>query len=230
MIVIVWKEREATLVTLGDAISSFLDDPDPTTAGCRPADKDDFRTRRKWLLLTLSTNVTQKYEPKKYRWFRAASLRRWAICIVLCLITLITAGILLGIGLRHNELHSTSFSYLWNLGFGAVSAELFITPLNYPGSGGLLANVFVANSPQLILSFLYLNYNGLFTCMLLASEWSGFAHERKYLRVTSPVGKKRSSYRVAARLCRAPHFKPHELRFLQPYINFWTRTSSCEAR
>lgn len=112
MIVIVWKEREATLITLSDAISSFLDDPDSTTAGCRPADKDDFRTRRKWLFLTLSTNVTQKYEPKKYRWFRAASLRRWAICIVLCLITLITASILLGIGLRHNELHSTSFSYL----------------------------------------------------------------------------------------------------------------------
>lgn len=109
----------------------FLNDPNFIIAGCRFADKDDFRTKRKWLLLIFSTNVTQKYELKKYRWFRAASLRRWTICIVLCLITLITADILLNIGLRHNEFHSTSFLYCWNLEFEVVFAELLITSLNY---------------------------------------------------------------------------------------------------
>lgn len=192
MIITVWKERAGTLVTLGDAISSFLNDPDSATAGCCLADKDDFKTRN-WYLLT---SVTKKYVPKRYSWFRAASLRRWAICNVLCLITLITASILLSMGLKSGSLRSKDFSHLRKLGFGAVTSESLVFSMDRPGAGGLLANVFVANSPQVILSFLYLNYNGLFTCMLLASEWSGFAHERKYLRVTSPVGKQRSSYRL----------------------------------
>ena len=56
--------------------------------------------------------------------------------------------------------------------------------------------VLVANSPQLLLSFLYFAYNGLWTCMLLAKEWTGYARERKPLRVTSPVGRQRSTYRL----------------------------------
>lgn len=56
--------------------------------------------------------------------------------------------------------------------------------------------ILVANSPQALLSFLFLTYNGLFTCMLLSEEWSGYAHERKPLRVTSPVGEQRSTYRL----------------------------------
>lgn len=192
MIVTVWMERVATFVTLGDAVSSFLDDPDSFTADCCLADKDDFTTR-KW---QLSNIMTKKYVSKRHWWFRAASLKRWVVCNVLCLIALIAASILLHMGL--GSLESKSFSDLRKLGFGAVTSQSLIsTPaLNYPGSGAILANVFVANSPQVILSFIYLNYNGLFTCMLMASEWSGFAHERKFLRVTSPVGKQRSSYRL----------------------------------
>lgn len=48
--------------------------------------------------------------------------------------------------------------------------------------------------PQLLLSFLYLSYNSLFTSMLLAQEWNGYATCRKALRVTSPKGQQRSTY------------------------------------
>lgn len=65
-----------------------------------------------------------------------------------------------------------------------------------PGTGGLLIAILVANSPQVLLSFLYLTYNGIFTCMLLADEWAGYAHDRKPLRVTSPSGSQRSTYRL----------------------------------
>ena len=54
--------------------------------------------------------------------------------------------------------------------------------------------ILLANLPQVILSFLYLTYNSLFTSMLLAKEWSGFAHQSRTLRVTCPVGKQRSTY------------------------------------
>lgn len=185
MMVIVWKEKAATLVTLGDAISSFLQNPDSITAGCFLAGKDDFQTGNSHLL----TIEDKKYLPKRYRWFRAASLTRWAAFHMLCLITLITASILLRLGLSNYLLRIQSFSHLRQLGFGVVTAESLISGMDRLGFDELLATVFVINLSQIILSFLYLIYNGLFTCMLMAFEWSGFAHERKYLRVTSPVEK-----------------------------------------
>ena len=65
---------------------------------------------------------------------------------------------------------------------------------NFRGSGGLLITVLISNSPQLILSFTYLTYNSLFTCMLLGHEWSGYAEKRKTLRVTTAKGQQRSTY------------------------------------
>ena len=67
--------------------------------------------------------------------------------------------------------------------------------LDLSGPSGLFFSIFVANSPQIICSFLYL-YNGLFTCMLLAEEWNAHASKRKFLRVTSPKGRQRSTYRL----------------------------------
>ena len=86
-------------------------------------------------------------------------------------------------------------SHLWSLGFGNISAEtLFSFRRNLSGAGGLLTTVLLANSPQLLLSFLYFSYNGIFTCMLMVQEWNGYAHKRKPLRVTSPTEKQRSTY------------------------------------
>jgi hypothetical protein len=59
---------------------------------------------------------------------------------------------------------------------------------------GLIATTLLANLPQGILSFLYLTYNGLFTCMLGSYEWSRFGQFRKPLRVTAPVESQRSTY------------------------------------
>ncbi|KAI7276321.1 hypothetical protein KC345_g6807 [Hortaea werneckii] len=64
------------------------------------------------------------------------------------------------------------------------------------GSAGLVLSVLLANLPQAIVSFLYLTYNGLFTCMCLAHEYSqyGLAGRKKPLRVTTPHGQQRSTY------------------------------------
>lgn len=105
---------------------------------------------------------------------------------------------LLHLGLTNRSLRSRSISYLWSLGFGTITAESVIAfgswQDNESAPGALLLMVLISNSPQLILSFLYLTYNGLFTSMLLAKEWSRFAHHRKTLRITSPKGQQRSTY------------------------------------
>lgn len=89
-----------------------------------------------------------------------------------------------------NQVGVYDIKRLYELGFGAVSSNSIIG-ISFPS---LLATVLLANLPQGVLSFLYLTYNGLFSCMLGAQEWSRFARHRKPLRVTSPEGKQRSTY------------------------------------
>ena len=108
---------------------------------------------------------------------------------------LIIAGVLLRIGLDNGGLTDRSFSHLWQMGYGAVTGDS-IFDWNLEGSSGLHLNALVANLPQVVLSFLFLLYNGLFTSMLLADEWNGYARERKPLRVTDPKGTQRSTYRL----------------------------------
>lgn len=59
---------------------------------------------------------------------------------------------------------------------------------------GFLPLIVLTNLPQALLSFIYLTYNVLITCMLLGEEWAKFAYTRKTLPVTCPVGKQRSTF------------------------------------
>ncbi|KAG8531669.1 uncharacterized protein KY384_003301 [Bacidia gigantensis] len=63
-------------------------------------------------------------------------------------------------------------------------------------SKSLTSTTLIANSPQLLLYYLYFAYNSLYTCMLMGEEWSEFAYSRKSLRVTSPRETQRSTYRL----------------------------------
>ena len=78
MAIISWKQDPEPLVTLGDAIASFLDRPDVTTDGHCIAGRTWFEDSRYWGFLHLS-----RWDPKNLRWFRAASRRRWIVCNVL---------------------------------------------------------------------------------------------------------------------------------------------------
>ena len=78
----------------------------------------------------------------------------------------------------------------WNRGFGKVDrVSLLAVRLR-----GVTEAVLLANLPQTILSFLYLTYNSIFTCMLAGHEWSHFSHSYHTLRVTSPRPGQRSTY------------------------------------
>ena len=61
---------------------------------------------------------------------------------------------------------------------------------------GLLPTILLANSPQIVLSCFYVTLNGILTSMLAADELNGYARQRKTLRVTSPKGKQRWTYRL----------------------------------
>jgi hypothetical protein len=64
-----------------------------------------------------------------------------------------------------------------------------------PSAMGIVANSLVANTPQTVLSFLYFSYNGLFTAMTSAAEYSSYGIKRKGLRVsTRPIDAQRTTY------------------------------------
>jgi hypothetical protein len=87
---------------------------------------------------------------------------------------------------------------LWNMGFGALTPYTYVV-LGLPRTDpdGLIANVLIANLPQLAFSILYIFYNSMLSCFLVQLEFSRMYKVRKPLRVSEPVGIQRSSYFIS---------------------------------
>ena len=100
MVTAVIRSQEPTLVTLGDAMDSFLRIPDPTTRGICFADREFMKRewRRGW-----RTRPRQWKQQGVQRWWTSASKRRWLACNFFFWATLISAGGLLRNGLLHNS-------------------------------------------------------------------------------------------------------------------------------
>ena len=63
-----------------------------------------------------------------------------------------------------------------------------------PMSHSLLATVLMANSPQVLISYIFLSFNYFLTCMLSGKEIMSYGLNRAPLRVTNPAGAQRSTY------------------------------------
>ena len=73
MTVTLWKCREPTLVTLGDALDTLLQRPDPHTVGMCIAKKKDFEDGA-W-----PVSEARRWNPMKHFRFDAVGLRRWIL-------------------------------------------------------------------------------------------------------------------------------------------------------
>ena len=78
---------------------------------------------------------------------------------------------------------------LWKVGFGTVNGKNLLSI-----GTSLMGSVLLANTPQVLLSYLYIAFNTLYTNMFIAREWSTYLNQRKTLRVTSPIGQQRHTY------------------------------------
>ncbi|KAF5388815.1 hypothetical protein D9757_005580 [Collybiopsis confluens] len=134
------------------------------------------------------TGDPDPHTPSRRHWITTVSLFAAAISIVLGLL------IYAVINLKANGI--TGFSGLSQFGIGKPHAQNIITGWNIPvrGYSALVSAVLISNSPQLILSVIYLVFNSLCTRMFLALEWASYSRSRKSLRVSSPDGKQRSTY------------------------------------
>jgi len=100
MVMTVVRSREPTLVTLGDAIDSFLRIPDPTTMGVCFADRQliEKEWRRRW-----RTAPRQWNQKGVQRWWTSVSKTRLITCNFFCSVAIIITGVLLRSGIRKDR-------------------------------------------------------------------------------------------------------------------------------
>ena len=87
IVITIYKSDFEPLITTGDALSSFLSDPDETTTTLGPLSAIDVRKRVHCNLKHSSSRDIEKplafQYTKRERWFRSASFTRWGIAIIL---------------------------------------------------------------------------------------------------------------------------------------------------
>jgi hypothetical protein len=186
---VIFQQRETTFVTAGDAIASWLEKPDESTANCC------FQDSRTAIHKPggQQTTIARPTELTIRRWKLGVSRKRWITTVSILAVALVISCTCLG--LTVNQMNDRTADTILSLGFGAVNSNM-LADIGLPDKGtkGLASSVLFANLPQVVLSFVYLSYNALITCMLLAHEYSRYEMQRKPLRVTTPSEKQRSTY------------------------------------
>lgn len=70
--------KETPILNMGDAVTSFLSEPDPETKDMCLITKDEIiNSKRKW------PRRPKTFRQKKHRWYKAASTLRWSANLTL---------------------------------------------------------------------------------------------------------------------------------------------------
>ena len=88
---------------------------------------------------------------------------------------------------------STDTSTYWNKWGTSSPHHLSIASGSF-NSRTILLNAWLANTPQILLSFSYFAIDRLCTSMCFAREWNSYGIDHKGLRATNPTGDQRSTY------------------------------------
>ena len=99
MVMVLVRYREPTLVTLGDAVDSFLRNPDPTTIGICFADRRYIK--KEWGCDGWRVEPRQWKQKGVQRWWTSVSATRWITGNFFCLIIIIAAVVSLRSGMDY---------------------------------------------------------------------------------------------------------------------------------
>ncbi|KAH7372286.1 hypothetical protein BKA66DRAFT_534379 [Pyrenochaeta sp. MPI-SDFR-AT-0127] len=193
MLCVLFTDRSEYIVTLGDAAGSFLKRPDHTTEGnCLLKDKAILYCRSSPAFATLDMGDEDEKSPyPKDAW--QPRLRRYDTSVGIDKgIPAILSALLLIVLVVFIPLSTSDYTNPW--AWGNTSDNVLVLGSVEATSKGTLFNAWLANMPQFLLSFCYLNLNTLCTAMASAQEWNAFGMTRKGLRVTKPKGEQRSTY------------------------------------
>ncbi|KAH9906855.1 hypothetical protein F4778DRAFT_601302 [Xylariomycetidae sp. FL2044] len=177
MAVVVARASSFTpLATLGDAVRSFLQDPDPSTTNACLLDQRDVQ-RGRWGL-----GEAKRFAPVSHRWYQAPSVTRRVLTTASWLAVLAPAAAALGLMVSRISSTPGDDHHDPLTRFGSVSPHTSFrfptsTPTPDPNNQALdTARLsLIAALPQLLLSILYLSINALLTTFHLSHEFSLFA-------------------------------------------------------
>ncbi|KUJ10921.1 uncharacterized protein LY89DRAFT_655765 [Mollisia scopiformis] len=191
MLATIFRIQHRPLITIGDAIASFVASKDDTTSGRCLLSKKDVQSGS--YIRLEGTNESNRWKRQRNRWFRSVSWKRWSFLTILVSLTLGVSIYLLALGVYNN----TSQSYNTGLNqFGAGNSVSIgqVVSISDEQSPSVIKIVLIANAPQLLVSIAYFQLNAIMTAMLANAEWASFAFKRKPLRLSSPRGQQRSTY------------------------------------
>ncbi|KAL4860499.1 hypothetical protein BDV12DRAFT_204986 [Aspergillus spectabilis] len=171
--------RSNPLLTLGDAVASFLSVPDEASRGMGLITKGMVTAEKQSLG---KQDDIPEYKPHPQRRWTSVSIERWAVTSFMYISSVILASVLLIYGLA---VMKASKSGLWTSGFATIDTRTMVSTVYW--SDTLISNSLVANIPHLLFSTLYFLINGVMTTMALSTEWSAFGVSRKGLRVSTPA-------------------------------------------
>ncbi|KAK4449779.1 hypothetical protein QBC34DRAFT_350319 [Podospora aff. communis PSN243] len=196
--VIYRNNRMVLIITLGDAVASFLEEPDPHTWNFGVATKASI-TKNLVKGRFRAHGRAINWERKKVRWWHAVEPGTWFVAVGFFLGVIGSASFCVAheVVLQTIYHRDASLSGLWRLGFGDARWEALISwGQAEMGVRGLFENLVVANVWQVLLSLLYTAFNLILASQLVALEWSRFGNTEKPkgLRVSRPVGEQRSTY------------------------------------
>ncbi|PLB44451.1 hypothetical protein P170DRAFT_417088 [Aspergillus steynii IBT 23096] len=189
-------KRKDILLTVGDAISSFLANPDTTTQDGRHRSDLHDEWRAASILSSPGqhdgySSAVELSQGRKKRWYQAVSGKRWTGIIIFFIFCEAFSIWMVRLAYKFRSIDG-SFSAAWKIGFGKFDGRNLIAS---PGiSQNTISLLLLANTPQVVLSILYFLYNSLLTTMAAAAEYNNYALQRKPLRVSWPKGHQRSTY------------------------------------
>ncbi|KAK1641312.1 hypothetical protein BDP81DRAFT_504648 [Colletotrichum phormii] len=177
--------EEDPLMTIGDAVASFLENQDESTADMCLKSKDHFVAQH-W------SKGPIQYDLKQQRKSVAVTPGGWFMCFLLYFGLIIACASLLVGGLNH----MSGGGDIIKLGLGAMQTNTILNKGDL-GQESILANILLVNTPQIVLSLIYFTYNAQYTNISLITEWDRFGNdnEAKSLRVSSTrKGDQRDTY------------------------------------
>lgn len=171
------------LITVGDAIASYLTRPDLTTKYMCLMSKEDTNWLRqqdkahttRWKSDGVPPMMRHGLDALRYKIWCRSSAGFGVLCF----------AVWLAVATKEPSLENT---------FGtATPSATMSTPFTDDTFGMILTAVLV-NSPQMLLSLLYVSTTSIVSCMALCEEWSRFAIRRRGLRTSETSGDQRSTY------------------------------------
>jgi uncharacterized integral membrane protein len=201
--------RRDLFLTIGDAISSFLQRPDPTTKQwCTLSPEVITRDQNcPWHARNKGSENeklwSQEPHPGVLRrtiksWSKASSGMIWGLTYLVLLLYIVLSLILPVYAVQNTTTHQLSLYQgevplfaIWQIkGWGTVQSTALLS--NFATS--FVGMELLANTPQLAVSLLYFCFNDTLTRMILAADYNNFAIHRRPLRVTFPRGEQRSTW------------------------------------